>query len=228
VVNDTAAREPVLRFEKPLVIVGGGDVDFSLLRSLYAGGAHIIGADGGGDVCAQAGITPEAIIGDIDSLDDPVAWAEKTRLIRIEEQLTTDFEKCLYSTAAPITVAMGMTGKRFDHTLAALSAVMRYGKDRQIVLADETDIALVVNGSITFTVDAGARVSLHPLGRVAFVGSKGLDYPLEDVVLEPGGRTGASNSATTGVFEVHPEPDQAAWLLILDLKYLPVAMKRLA
>ena len=46
--------------------------------------------------------------------------------MQIAEQETTDFEKAIYSTRAPVTVALGMTGKRFDHTLAALDAVTRY------------------------------------------------------------------------------------------------------
>ena len=47
-------------------------------------------------------------------------------MIQIAEQVTTDFEKALYSTRAPVTVALGMTGKRLDHTLAALDAVSKY------------------------------------------------------------------------------------------------------
>ena len=61
--------------------------------------------------------------------------------MQIGEQETTDFEKSLYSTRAPVTVALGMTGRRFDHTLAALDAVAKYAAKRKIVLVDEEEIA---------------------------------------------------------------------------------------
>ena len=104
--------------------------DFDLLFELYASGGRLVGADGGADQIVAAGLKPEIIIGDFDSLLDPVGWLGKTRLMQITEQETTDFEKSLYSTRAPVTVALGMTGKRFDHTLAALDAVTRYGRER--------------------------------------------------------------------------------------------------
>ena len=43
-----------------------------------------------------------------------------------------------------MTVALGMTGKRFDHTLAALDAVTRYATRRMIILVDEEDVALAL------------------------------------------------------------------------------------
>ena len=127
------ARSPqtnVAVFDDLLVIVGGGSLDPELLRELYASGGHIVGADGGADQIVAAGLKPELIIGDFDSLQNPHAWLGKTRLMQIAEQETTDFEKAIYSTKAPVTVALGMTGKRFDHTLAALDAVTRYAERR--------------------------------------------------------------------------------------------------
>lgn len=207
----------VVGFEGLLVIVGGGAVDPDLLRDLYLSGGHLVGADGGADVIVAAGLMPELIVGDFDSLTNPVGWLGRTRLMQIAEQDTTDFEKALYSTEAPVTVALGMTGKRFDHTLAALDAVARYGRDRIIVLVDEADVAAALTGSFTFEVERGERVSVHPLAPIRFRRSRGLKYPLDGVKLAPGERTGTSNEATDGSFTITPEPGaQAPWLLILD------------
>ena len=111
------AASSVIVFEGLLVIVGGGAVDAELLRDLYLSGGHLVGADGGADQIVAAQLMPEVIIGDFDSLQNVDGWLGRTRLMRIPEQDTTDFEKALYSTASPVTVALGMTGKRFDHTL---------------------------------------------------------------------------------------------------------------
>mgnify|MGYP001604686355 FL=1 len=219
--QERVAPSPDLRFDGLLVIVGGGTVDYQLLRDLHASGGHLVAADGGADQIAIAGLTPEAIIGDFDSLSQPDDWLGRTRLVRLEEQETTDFEKTLYSTYAPVTIALGMTGGRFDHTLAALDAVTRYARDRVIILVDEHDLAMALTGSFSFEVDKGDRVSVHPLAPIKFRRSLGLKYPLDGLRLAPGERTGTSNAAVDGPFSIAPEPRaKAPWLLIVDRKYL--------
>lgn len=218
--QERADPPQVLSYEGLLVIVGGGTLDADLLRDLYLAGAHLVGADGGADQIVAAGLKPEAIIGDFDSLRNPDEWLGRTRLIRVPEQDTTDFEKALYCTTAPVTVAMGMTGKRFDHTLAALDAVTKYGKDRVIILVDEGDIAVALTGPFSFEVAPRERVSVHPLLALRFKRSIGLKYPLDGVKLAPGERTGTSNEAVDGPFRIEPEGRQRPWLLVLDRKYL--------
>jgi thiamine pyrophosphokinase len=203
-----------------LVIVGGGTVDLDLLRELYVGGARLVGADGGADVIVRAGLMPEAIVGDMDSLNNPEGWLARTRLIRISEQNTTDFEKALYSSRATVTVALGMTGKRFDHTLAALDSVTRHAPHRNIILVDEEDAALALTGPFDFEVGEGERVSIYPLAPVRFKRSFGLKYPLDGLKLAPGERIGTSNEATSGLFRIEPDGSRAPWLLIVRRGHL--------
>ena len=220
VLSSTPPIEP-LAFDGMLVVVGGGALDTHLLHHLAARGAHLVGADGGGDAIRAAGLVPEAIIGDFDSLADRQDWDARTKLIPIAEQETTDFEKALYSTAAPVTVGLGMTGKRFDHTLAALDAVARYAVGRRIILVDESDIALGLAGPFAFTVETGARVSVHPLTPTRFAASTGLLYPLDGLLLAPGVRTGTSNAAGDAAFTITPaEADAGVYLLILERRWL--------
>jgi thiamine pyrophosphokinase len=219
-VQERATSPQVLSYEGLLVIVGGGPFDQDLLRDLYLSGAHLVGADSGADAIVDAGLKPEAIIGDFDSLRNPDVWLGRTRLIRLPEQDTTDFEKALYSTSAPVTIALGMTGKRFDHTLAALDAVTKYAKDRVIILVDEADIAMGLVGPFSFEVAPRERVSVHPLLPMRFKRSVGLKYPLDSVRLAPGERTGTSNEAVDGPFRIEPEGRARPWLLVLDRKYL--------
>lgn len=227
--NIESVENILIEADGTLVIVGGGQVDIELLRRLHTGGAKIIAADGGAHDCARAGLIPEAIVGDMDSLSDIEGWAKKTRIIKIDEQETTDFEKCLYVSSAPITIALGMTGKRFDHTMAALDSVYRHAKKRHIILVDEGDIALVVSGDFAFEVEPGDRVSVHPLGEVQFSRSEGLRHSLKDKKLAPGLRTGTSNKATEGPFEiVVAEGVEVPWLLIIERHYLDALVKKLS
>jgi thiamine pyrophosphokinase len=220
--------EAPIRTDRLLVIVGGGDFDGDLLRRLAGEGALVVGADGGADAAFAAGVTPELVIGDLDSLSDIEVWRGRARVKRIDEQQTADFEKCLYSVIAPVTVALGMTGKRFDHTLAALHAVTRYGAERRIVLVDSIDAALALSGPVALDLPADTRVSVHPLQKVGFARSEGLRYPLDGLTLEAGVRTGTSNAATGGPVRIEPEADQGGvWLFVLPVRFLPqlTAMK---
>ncbi|HTN62324.1 MAG TPA: hypothetical protein VL147_12360, partial [Devosia sp.] len=146
---------------------------------------------------------------------DRAAWESRTRVIHIPEQITTDFQKTLYSTKAPVTLALGMTGKRLDHTLAALSAVLQYAPERRLLLVDEVDVAFAAVGAFQFEASAGERVSVHPLARISFERSSGLFYPLDGLTLEPGGLLGSSNAAVGGVVEIVPV-GETPWLLILE------------
>lgn len=206
-------------FEGPMAIVGGGAVDPALLVELAGRGVALVGADGGADAIGDAGLIPTAVIGDLDSLRDRSAWEQRSRVIHIPEQITTDFQKALYSTSAPVTLALGMTGKRLDHTLAALSAVLQYAPSRKLLLVDEVDVALAVVGTVRFEAGSRERVSIHPLLPVRFERSAGLFYPMDGLLLEPGGLIGTSNEGTGGPVEIVPA-NATPWLLILGKERL--------
>ena len=206
-------------FNGPMAIVGGGAVDPALLVELAGRGVPLVGADGGGDAIGDAGLVPAAIIGDLDSLRDRAAWEKRTRVIHMPDQITTDFQKAIRATSAPVTLALGMTGKRLDHTLAALSAVLQYAPVRRLLLVDEVDVALAVVGPIRFEAGVRERVSIHPLLPIRFTQSTGLYYPMDGLLLEPGGLIGTSNEGTGGPVEIVPD-DETPWLLILGKERL--------
>jgi thiamine pyrophosphokinase len=209
--NDVALP---LHYDRPLAIVGGGTVDTAFLQELAERNIALVAADGGADAIGAAGLIPDAIIGDLDSLADRKDWERRTRVIHVGEQITTDFQKCLYSTEAPVTLALGMTGRRLDHTLAALSALLQVGMERKVLLVDEVDVALTVSGPVSFSAAAGERVSVHPFLPTRFEMSTGLLYPLDGLTLDPAGRLGTSNEAAGGTVAIVPA-EMTPWLLIL-------------
>lgn len=212
-----------LTFAGPLMIVGGGAVDLQLLRGLSRAVSGLVGADSGVDRIVEAGLVPDAVIGDLDSVADLSALPSATRVVEIADQNSTDFEKALSMTEAPLTIALGMTGGRFDHTMAALHAVTCWAPRRRIILVDEHDLALGVAGSLRLRVGAGSRVSIYPLGRTSFARSAGLLYPLDGLVMEQGRKIGTSNSAVADEIEIEvAEGEQSPWLLILDRTRLEI------
>lgn len=209
----------LLRFDRPLAIVGGGTAETGLLREVADHGVALVGADGGANAIDAASLVPEAILGDLDSVEDRAGWEKRTNVIHIPEQITTDFQKALYSTEAPVTLALGMTGKRLDHTLAALGALLEVARSRKVILVDEMDVALAVSGPFAFNAEARERISVHPLVPITFERTEGLYYPMNDLLLDPAGRLGTSNEGTGGRVEIVPK-DDTPWLLILGRERL--------
>ncbi|MEM9782341.1 MAG: thiamine diphosphokinase [Pseudomonadota bacterium] len=191
-------------FDRPVLLVGGGALEAQILtRGIAAlGGAPpIIAADGAADRLRELGRMPSLIIGDLDSLKDPAAWPPRgVPVVHIREQDSTDFEKCLMATAAPLYLGVGFTGGRLDHGLAVLNTMATRPSKRVVLLsAHETVMHLPAGHPVSLAVGAGAPVSLFPLRTVEPGPCHGLTWPLDGLTLAPGamegGVIGTSNRA---------------------------------
>ncbi len=216
-----------LHFSRPVVLVGGGDLNLAALNGLSSRGWPLVAADGGANSLRDLDVTPAAIIGDMDSLDDPEHWRSRCQLLQLAEQDTTDFEKCLYSIDAPGFVALGFTGKRFDHTLAVMHSLSVYARRRNIMLLAEQDVLWARQGSTRLQLQAGMRLSVYPLSRVCFESSCGLEYPLDGLVLEQGKAIGTSNRVVEAGVEIRPGAgDDGLYLLITPLESLALLLNQ--
>ncbi len=158
----------------------------------------LVAADGAARHALEFGRVPEAVIGDLDSIPDTVSDAlPPARLHRIDEQDTTDFEKCLTRIRAPLCLAVGFTGRRLDHELAVYSTLVRLA-DRPCLVVGDEDVAFAAPPSLALDLRAGERVSLFPLSAVRGR-STGLRWPIDAVPFDPVGRIGTSNEATGAV-----------------------------
>lgn len=212
--------------DRPAAIVGGAGFDARLAESLARQGFALIAADGAADELALGGLTPDFVIGDMDSISDADAFAGRSQVIRLDEQETTDLEKCLYATDAPIYVGLGLTGRRFDHTLAAVHAAARYGGSKRLVLVEEAEVVAVARGRFTLDLPKGTRVSIFPLSPIRFAGSSGLRYALDGLAMAQGDRIGTSNAATgEGPVEIAPAPGQnQPYLVIVPIETLEAVL----
>jgi len=194
----------ILQFETPVLLVGPADVDFHLLGKLARRGFVIVAADGGGNSLAAKGIIADAIIGDFDSLDASIKPASQTRLIKLEEQDSTDFEKCLNAISAPLFLAFGFTGRRFDHTLATLHAMVKYHGDKNVLLFGGEDISFVHRGNFSLKIGCDERISLIALEAIEFSGCEGLEYSLIGMKFEFGKKISTSNRSTSETVKIFP------------------------
>ncbi|MEM7596151.1 MAG: thiamine diphosphokinase [Pseudomonadota bacterium] len=180
---------------EPITLVGGGllsAADFNLTLPLAPG---LVAADGGADRALAFGHSPQAVIGDFDSITDKARAAiPKEQQFFIAEQDSTDFEKALREVSAPLIIGIGFTGARMDHQLAVFNTLVRYPEKRCILLGEHEVLALCPP-SFRLDVAAGTTVSLFPMGAVEGV-SDGLKWPIGGLHFAPDGQSGTSNMAT--------------------------------
>lgn len=179
----------------PVTLIGGGQIDAHDLRDALALAPNVAAADGGADAALAHGLMPQAVWGDFDSISDHArAVIAPERLHHITEQDSTDFEKCLSRIIAPLVIAVGFSGARQDHFLAALSTLAK-GIGPACILIAGDDIITRAPAQIALDVAPGTRVSLFPMG--AFSGrSTGLKWPIDGLDFAPARRVGTSNQAT--------------------------------
>ena len=206
-----------------ITLLGGGSLNSNDLTESLALAPRLVAVDGGGDAALSYGHEPEAVIGDMDSLSDKGRAALAGRIHQLDEQDTTDFDKALRSIAAPLVLAAGMTGGRFDHDLAALNVLVRRPDRRCILIGSESVMALMPP-RIDLDLAAGTLVSLFPMGPVQASGT-GLRWALDGIAFTPAGRIGTSNEATGPVSITVTRP---LMLLILPRDTLPTLVAALS
>ena len=191
----------IVQSHEPVTLVGGGPLPPGDLALALGLAPILVAADGGADAVLAAGADPVAVIGDMDSLSPRAARAFAGRLHSVAEQETTDFDKALTRIDAPVVIALGFTGGRLDHELAALhSLVLR--ADRPCVLLGPATLAFHAAPDLALALDPGTLVSLFPFAPVG-VASEGLLWPTGHIAFAPDSRIGTSNEAT-GVVRLRP------------------------
>jgi thiamine pyrophosphokinase len=181
----------------------------------------IICADGGANKARASGITPNVIIGDLDSItQETLKFFSSVPVVQINDQYSTDLEKALdYLVASGCSSAtvIGAMGERPDHTLSNFSILLKYQSRIAMKFLDERCSVEVVRKNISFAAKIGQQVSLVPMGKCSGIVTRGLKYPLKKETLELGVREGSSNEAVkTAVsisikkgalllFKIHPE-----------------------
>lgn len=175
-----------------------------------------IAADGGGNRAQNMNLTPDVIIGDMDSYIQ--SGKEKSEIIVDPDQETNDLEKALHyahSRSVEHVVVYGATGKRVDHTLKNLSVLLQFNPlFRSIHFADRYSKMYIIESPFQVELPVGTSVSLFPIsGRVENIRSKGLLYTLQNETLENGVMDGTSNQTTEKRVEIEFEKGDLLFLI---------------
>ncbi len=209
-----------------VTLVGGGPVSARDLRRALARAPLAVAADSGADRLLAAGVMPDAVIGDMDSISDRARAAiPADRLHPVTEQATTDFDKALRSIAAPFVLALGFNGARTDHGLAVLNTLIRHSGRACLVLGPKDVAFAAPPGALDLRLRPGDVVSLFPFAPVTGR-SQGLHWPIEGLNFAPDGMIGTSNRASAA--QVRLEFDGPGMVVILPRRRLDAALAALS
>lgn len=169
-----------------------------------APGDFIICADGGTEYALQLGLTPDLVIGDLDSISPQALQTVQDKGVEIrrypQAKDKTDLELGLEEAtrrAATEILVLTAFGGRVDQFLANIFLLVRYReKSIRLSIADGNQRMWLLQGpdEMMLTGDVGDLFSLIPMSdQVSGVDLSGMEWPLQDAVLELGSTRAVSN-----------------------------------
>jgi thiamine pyrophosphokinase len=165
---------------------------------------HIICCDGSAGSLILADLEPEAIVGDLDSLDTGIAERFANRLYKDSEQDTNDLTKavkwCINKRYKEIAI-LGATGKREDHTIGNISLLAEYAREINVIMVTDTGTFTPLLKSSVIKCFPGQQVSIFSINPETEVTSKGLKYQLDKLKLHNWWRA-TLNEAEADSFEL--------------------------
>lgn len=194
-----------------LIVAGGEPIPASVLDDLGTP-AYIVAADSGLDRAVALGISPDLVVGDLDSADQSLLERAIASGVTVDrhpvDKDASDLELALESVAdrgIDRAILIGGTGGRLSHFIAN---ALLLGRPRRLDLEWRTGgarvRALQSGDRQVFPVAYGELVSLLPLLDPTQARSTGLRWDLGDRPLELGSTRGISNEiiATTATVTV--------------------------
>ena len=194
--------------KEPALIILNQPIDFDI-DALWNSAKTRICADGGYDRLMdyntryQTNHLPDIVIGDLDSLTN-----SECRFIKISDQNSTDFEKCLNYINVANVIVVGALGGRLDHTLANIQTIVKSPKN--VVLVDKVNTAFrLKNGLNTINCKSGLKCGLIPFRKTNIV-TTGLEYNL-DGEYEFGEFISTSNQTLSERITVQVDSESVLW-----------------
>jgi thiamine pyrophosphokinase len=204
--DGTLPERRILDIDETVVVVtGAAPLDAAVVATLPRSD-HLIAADGALDHALAAGLHPDVVIGDLDSISaEGLAWAEANaeveRYAPDKDATDTELALALAAERSPRRIVLvSGGGDRIDHTLAAIGALGAPGLTSVPELwcwwgGQELHV-LQGPGRIRLDVTPGSTVSLLAThGPCTGVTTTGLRWALDAAELAPLAGLGVSNVA---------------------------------
>ena len=200
---------------RAVVFVNGDIADYGALSRWLRADDYRIAADGGARHLEALGLTPDMIVGDLDSIDPSLlaqlrgqgAAVEKHPAAKDATDLELALERAVRDGAREILL-FGAVGGRLDQTFANLLILAQQNWTVPLAIVEGDQLARVLRGrqSVTLTGPTGGYISAVALSEeVTGVTYQGLEYPLENATLRLGSTRGVSNTLASSPAQISIE-----------------------
>ena len=196
-------------------IIGSGNIkDYDYIRSLLKEDDCIICADGGYNHAKKMELTPQVVIGDMDSITD---FCGDVEVIKYPcDKDFTDGELCVkYAKEHGVDelILIGMTSERLDHTLSNIMMLSAFCNAK---IVDEANEIYFLRNRLTVENKKGKTLSIIPInGDMEGITTEGLLYPLNNETLYFGECRGNSNVITEDKCEIRVQKGMGLAVLVI-------------
>ncbi|GLB51948.1 thiamine pyrophosphokinase [Neptunitalea chrysea] len=160
--------------------------------------------DGAYSYLKRAGIKPNIVSGDFDSLKLDEVDEDVTKVYTPNQDLT-DFEKAIFlikNDGYSNIVVFGGSGMEQDHFLGNIHSLAKYKNELSIRCFDDYGVYFFCENTTTINGFNGKILSLIPFPEATKITSTGVKYPLEEEDLGLSKRIGTRNTITEDVVEI--------------------------
>ncbi len=179
-------------------IVGAGSLFAGDLPFAKQEGDLLIAADGGYEYVKNAGMMPDLLIGDFDSMEKPNVLCETITLPveKDDTDIAYAVKEGFRRGYTRFVIYGGLGGNRLSHTIAnmqLLEYIAQQGGTARLI-GGTTSLFLLSEGeNHTFTQETGKDLSLFSITPTAIVTAQGVKYPVSQAVLQRSFPLGVSN-----------------------------------
>ncbi len=173
-----------MKKEKIISIIGNGEKPDERFKEIILRSNIIITADGGANHSVELEIKPDYIIGDLDSIfpENKQKFCD-SKIIRIEEQQTSDLEKALNFAAtlsADLIRVFSVFGRRSDHAFYNFLKLWEIGNTQDIEFFDNFGFwKMYAAGQHILNGKPGETISLFTLEKITEFEMSGFGFPVE-------------------------------------------------
>jgi len=187
---------------RAVVFANGVIQEIHLVKSIIREKDFIVSADGGLRYIRSLGLTPNLVVGDLDSVShDDIEYLKNNNIETLKfptDKDQTDLEIALTELVKrdyKDILVIGALGGRTDQTIANLGLISSISNDEvRIEFDDGREHIMLIRGYKKLSGEKGDTVSLIPqCSPVKGVKTRGLRYSLNDESLFPGQTRGVSN-----------------------------------
>lgn len=194
-----------LKFSGTIIVADGTFPTHEIPLGYLKNAKRIICCDGSAASLLLAGFTPDAIVGDMDSLSDDLSNQFADRIFADDDQETNDLTKALYwciENGYDDLVIVGATGKREDHTVGNISLLSEYVKIVNVIMVTDTGIIIPLENSAEISSFKGQQVSIFSIDPETEITTTGLRFPLNKTKVK-NWWVATLNEATEKQFEIN-------------------------